>query len=555
MKPTNLALTALALCAAALAGRAADPATASKPSTRKVPITISKETTWATRPVREDGTVDYLAALNARMADGVTKGNNAAILLLKALGPGEDRDGIASELGVKLPEKGDHYVSLAVLDHDPAEKAFLPWKPKDLPEVAEWLANNKAALDLVAEATKRPKFFMPVVVDDESVTLCHAPFTQSLAEYRDLTNALRIRAMRYLGEGQPQAAQEDLLTAHRLARLVGRTGMMRDHLIALAVDTLATAGDMKVLQSQKLTAAQAKGYLAQLDHLGPLPSASEALDSGERLFLLDHWTQFLRAKDFGQLAAQVQAAEKFYGAAWLGPGETHEQLACWRKDMTDPEPRRDVPSSRARLDELADLDAVMRRANQAISDLGKILDQQPAGRRKESVDRFVKTVTNQVKSLGLDPEKPVSEMLVPAVRLPPKQRQKAAELLVLYDFAQSAKIFAYAQRPIEQCRMMLDLVRLGYALAAHRAEKGRYPAKLADLQPGYLKEIPQDRFTGKPLVYKLADEAGKTGYTLYSVGANLKDDGGVEDIGVSNGDIVLTVPAKEDKAPKGPNAE
>jgi len=61
------------------------------------------------------------------------------------------------------------------------------------------------------------------------------------------------------------------------------------------------------------------------------------------------------------------------------------------------------------------------------------------------------------------------------------------------------------------------------ALRRWRLEKNEYPANLDELvAAGYLKELPADPFSDKPLVYK------KTGddFTLYSVGCNFKDDGG-----------------------------
>jgi hypothetical protein len=42
------------------------------------------------------------------------------------------------------------------------------------------------------------------------------------------------------------------------------------------------------------------------------------------------------------------------------------------------------------------------------------------------------------------------------------------------------------------------------------------------LAPKYLKEIPIDLFSGKPLIF----HSFPSGYTLYSVGVNGKDDGG-----------------------------
>jgi hypothetical protein len=73
------------------------------------------------------------------------------------------------------------------------------------------------------------------------------------------------------------------------------------------------------------------------------------------------------------------------------------------------------------------------------------------------------------------------------------------------------------------------MARLYHALVAqiaaerYKRDKGTYPESLAELQQaGYLKELPIDPWSDKPLVYrKTAD-----GYILYSVGTNFTDDGG-----------------------------
>src|SRR5262249_28006200 len=53
-------------------------------------------------------------------------------------------------------------------------------------------------------------------------------------------------------------------------------------------------------------------------------------------------------------------------------------------------------------------------------------------------------------------------------------------------------------------------------------EHGAYPKELAELAPKYLTQVPEDLFSGKPLIYRPADK----GYLLYSVGTNGVDDGG-----------------------------
>ncbi len=54
------------------------------------------------------------------------------------------------------------------------------------------------------------------------------------------------------------------------------------------------------------------------------------------------------------------------------------------------------------------------------------------------------------------------------------------------------------------------------------ATTAHYPAKLDDLAPKYLAAVPDDLFSGKPLVYRPTSK----GYLFYSVGVNGKDEGG-----------------------------
>jgi hypothetical protein len=65
-------------------------------------------------------------------------------------------------------------------------------------------------------------------------------------------------------------------------------------------------------------------------------------------------------------------------------------------------------------------------------------------------------------------------------------------------------------------------LRIAFALAAYRADTGAYPKALADLAPKYLAAVPDDLFSGKPLIYKPTEK----GYLFYSVGPNGKDDDG-----------------------------
>ncbi len=81
------------------------------------------------------------------------------------------------------------------------------------------------------------------------------------------------------------------------------------------------------------------------------------------------------------------------------------------------------------------------------------------------------------------------------------------------------KIFEVSSRLKPEVEATLTII----ATLKYKQEKGQYPQNLDELkQAGYIKEIPVDPFSDKPLVYKKTDD----NFILYSVGLNFKDDGG-----------------------------
>jgi hypothetical protein len=78
------------------------------------------------------------------------------------------------------------------------------------------------------------------------------------------------------------------------------------------------------------------------------------------------------------------------------------------------------------------------------------------------------------------------------------------------------------QNACDRAQQLDHNLAVAIALAAYRAENGKYPAKLDHLAPKYLPVVPLDLYRGRALIYKPDDK----GYLLYSVGPNGKDEGG-----------------------------
>jgi hypothetical protein len=70
-----------------------------------------------------------------------------------------------------------------------------------------------------------------------------------------------------------------------------------------------------------------------------------------------------------------------------------------------------------------------------------------------------------------------------------------------------------------------DVAECGIAAELYRLDHGAYPKSLEALTPKYLAALPNDTFSGQPLLFKSLPD----GVLIYSVGPNGKDDGGVND--------------------------
>lgn len=71
-------------------------------------------------------------------------------------------------------------------------------------------------------------------------------------------------------------------------------------------------------------------------------------------------------------------------------------------------------------------------------------------------------------------------------------------------------------------RQQLINARLGLRVHRFRAAEGKLPGQLQDVLDAGLNKLPGGIFSGKPLVYRTADDS----FRIYAVGANGTDDGG-----------------------------
>ncbi len=528
MKRTPIAAAALLACIAAYSFHAtfADEPAATKPDgenaekPNKFGITVSKETTFITEPLNADGTVDYVAAANNMLSKGVTKDNNAAVLIIKAFGPkffrDEDPAPILKVLDITLPEDKDgvqyyhnylEYASLAFSDNEykakmefqknmgDAELATEQQKPltKDQRRCAkDWLQSNAMPLQQLTEASSRPQFYIPFIPEkdpggDTAVFLN----TSYLANMRLIANTFRMRALLLADEGEIDAAIRDTCTIARLGNLVSKKNLMIDRIVGISINVMAHKTAGYIASHCNLTAEEAKKCLTEFQKVPSLPPITKIFESNERFFALSFWQSSARfSLDEVTLSYAYPEEDKKI--------KVPDVQLNW--DML-------LKMENDYFDKLAEA-ASAKTFREQYENLRKL----DGGDEKDDVilnpDEFGGTrgkLKKLIEEIGTDD---CDKLTLAIWNFSHK------------DFIPTHRFFALDARQTA----MRHLAEVAFAMAAYKAEKGEYPQKLADLAPDYLKTVPNDIYTDKPLIYRLADD----GYVLYSVGEDMKDDGGDE---------------------------
>ena len=307
------------------------------PANSPLPLTISTETTYITEPLRKDGCVDYVGAINALAKKGVTAENNAFIPLYELVSRQTQESAFRSnqayswffeELGTPafkadVQHKGLQLRSLSVytnqlmgriekqrlntdtglyeltdplkskqilfvdrLEKNQGEAVLRPWTRKEFPHLNRWLEYNEHVLTRFRRATLRTRFYNPLVKSEAETMHLTAAWEVGLG-VRALGQAALLRAMLHLGEGRTPEAIEDALAVHRLGRLMYRNPSINGCAFGLATEGRASRTDMLIAHHGKLTLEQLTNWRQRLINLGPLPKWMDAVNVFGRYQFLD----------------------------------------------------------------------------------------------------------------------------------------------------------------------------------------------------------------------------------------------------------------------------
>lgn len=473
-------------------------------------FTAGPETTLVEGPRRADGTIDYLPVINDILAKGVTPENNAAGPMLQAITSSQMRDiygPMAAALDVQLPADPSvpiiHIVfyegnrrgkPLSEAERAPIDDALekcqiTPWIKQDAPLVAEWLDYSSKALDLTAEAASRPRFYIPWVPKKkdgnwiDSLPLAHPTLP---------ADALAARAMLRAGNGDFNAAINDLQTIRKLTRLICQQKMAITLLISTNIENRALRGFAGIALGGKCVQGDLTALRTSIESLPELPG-TESISQIEELLTL--------------------------ASVMMCIGGDAQPLLRGQAFILDPAVKIDEGDLAK-----ADWDVVLRTVHaihaEDAQDAARSFEEQVAAVEKRTdasrAEKFPGTflTTDAVDSLP--------KSLEDFLKMRPNESREAFSRRIGKWFVGGDPDFSIRMlKLIERGRLDRKLALLSISLAEYRLAHNAYPAALAELGTPVLK----DPFSGKEIIYRRQ----ANGFVLYSVGLNQKDDQGKDD--------------------------
>ncbi len=468
-------------------------------------IRISKETTYVTEPLTADGEVDFVGAINQRLRDGVKPEENAAVELLRILGPSilppEDVKRYCELLGIAPIPPDGHFLQIAIdwrsVPENRDERNWTSqhiyshaWSADEAPTAAQWITDNQLLLQRVRDASRKPKCYWPVIQDRyETNVNGNLRFAHPLLL---ITKMLVAEGFFELGRGNWHAALENVGAIGRLGQLLMNNGTHNDWWYG----GLCVGGTMRLQEAliEQIPDAELNEFIALSSelHLAPIVSAYDACGYSSRLLTLDTFVKAkrgdLQGLDEHPFEWSDQSAEDWHENRLLTrlsrSSDWNDALKVGNQWFDEVDSAMSLPDRNSRMRQMASIEA-------------RFISKDFEFRKQMTLSHWIvsnRIWTRHTRGRGL---------AIPLIGfVSPHWYELGIQELALQSFR--------------------DLNELSLACEAYRAEQGRYPIELSELCPAFLREIPLDRFNNQPYVYRQT----ASGYVLYGVGRDRADNGG-----------------------------
>jgi hypothetical protein len=345
--------------------------------------------------------------------------------------------------------------------------------------IGRWIEQNEAAWQEFVAGSAKSYCYRPYTYDpnheDKSIWNIITP---PLGPLRKLIMMGVWRSRIERDQGRLQQSIEDCLAVARSAVHWQGKGTIVEQLTGLSISNLGHEEILNILADRKLSAAELQRLYEQLSQIYPENYPLLNMES-ERLAFMD--------------VVQHSFTDGGPGGGHLIPGSWNEYTDLSPLSSDDRDKRIFMPLYTALSMAHARRDATIDKANEIYGLQSKLVRMTP----------YQRHVSN--------------------IKTPDE---------IMYDSWQNYRFFLIqifmpatvrVSELVYRGKMYQDSTLTVLALLRWQLQKDQYPAALDELvAAGFLKELPKDPYSDKPLVYKKTDDD----FTLYSIGPNFKDDGG-----------------------------
>jgi hypothetical protein len=358
-------------------------------------------------------------------------------------------------------------------------KRYYEATKEDKQLMGKWLTDNDEVFELVIAGTKRPYYWQHYEGEDMiSVLLPYLP------DYRKLAYSFRWRSRLHAENGRYEEAFSDIKTYYLFGRHVKGTKLVLiEQLVGVAIEAVAVENLRDILSEHQIDAAVLATVQKDFEQILASEDFTMSFE-GEKMFVYDEIQRCFTEDRFGgghlYLTRIVNLSD-----------EADDVLNIILENLSSPE-------------------GWARAVKVLFFHPNKQQTREAADRFYAFCETFAQKTPAQIKAEGLGIEKETMKIVGDNVFLS----------ILTPALGRAAEIGHRHRTNVEATISILALQR-------YKAEKGSFPDDLQELvTAGYLRELPVDVFSDKPLVYSKTDE----GFILYSIGGNFEDDGGKPEV-------------------------
>lgn len=346
--------------------------------------------------------------------------------------------------------------------------------------IKKWIEENNEALELVIAGTQKPYYWQKYEdEEDEGVMSILMP---NLAMFRKLTYALRWRTHLQAEQGRYKDAFDDIKSCYRFGQHLRGDKILIEQLVGIAIEGLTVGTVREILSEYKIDSAMLAALQRDFEELTADENFVVSLEA-EKTCLYDEIQRCFTEDHLGRGHLYLPRLRIISGSTGFEDSKDayfHDVL-IWSINKHIGHVLFTHPNKQETLSA----------ANEFYDYFRELALKTPAQARREhlNIDEEIQRIISNNLFLSV---------LTPAIE----------------------RIIEISYRLPADVKATLTII----AILRYGQDVGSCPEELKELViAGYLKELPMDSFSDKPLVYK------KTGddFILYSVGQNFTDDGGV----------------------------